>query len=168
MQWITRPDRLFCQREVLSVPNPVPTRSGIYGWFFRELPGEVPSLNFIRNGGLSLLYVGICPARPSSASNRNLRNRLREHFGRAIAEGSTLRFSLGTLLGLPLYLKGTSSKGSKTFSREGEEVLSTWMEKNAFVAWCENPEPWRIEESILAEFGESLPLNIQNNQFSIA
>ena len=47
---------------------------------------------------------------------------------------------------------------------EGEEVLSNWMEDNAFVSWTVTPEPWIAEADLIAS--ESLPLNIDQNQGS--
>ena len=44
---------------------------------------------------------------------------------------------------------------------EGEDVLSNWMNDNAFVSWIVTPEPWITEAELIAS--ESLPLNIDQN-----
>jgi hypothetical protein len=64
-----------------------------------EFPQGVPAAGLARSAGLSLLYVGISPKRPSavgSPSRQTLRSRLRYHF-QGNAEGSTPRLSLGCL-----------------------------------------------------------------------
>lgn len=43
----------------------------------------------------------------------------------------------------------------------GEQVLSAWMEQNAFVSWVIDPQPWHLEEQLIA--GLDLPLNLDGN-----
>ena len=31
----------------------------------------------------------------------------------------------------------------------GEDKLSDWMSRNAFVTWIEHPEPWVVEEKLI-------------------
>jgi hypothetical protein len=35
---LVRPAHLWSRAEVLARPSPVPSRPGVYGWYFRELP----------------------------------------------------------------------------------------------------------------------------------
>jgi len=49
-----------------------------------------------------------------------------------------------------------------TFTQQGEERLSQWMEQNAFVAWLEKLAPWKFEEQVIRSL--SLPLNLQGNK----
>ena len=44
---------------------------------------------------------------------------------------------------------------------DGEEALSEWMDKNAFVTWITHEEPWVLEHTLIESL--SLPLNIQDN-----
>jgi hypothetical protein len=78
------------------------------------------------------------------------------------AEGSTLRLTLGCLLserlGITLYRVGSGKR--MTFC-EGEDVLSNWMDDNAFVSWIVTPEPWITEAELIAS--EILPLHIDQN-----
>ena len=80
---ITEPTKLLDRGEVLSRPSPVPALPGVYGWYFKEIPPGVPVDGCIKHDGLTLLYVGISPRRPSAdgKSGQNLRKRIRAHYG---------------------------------------------------------------------------------------
>ncbi|WP_420865731.1 GIY-YIG nuclease family protein [Actinomadura welshii] len=72
----------------------IPTASGVYRWRFTVvLSSELPTAQ--------LLYIGISPRRMPRRRSQHLRMRIRCHY-RGNACGSTLRFSLGCLLGLEL------------------------------------------------------------------
>jgi hypothetical protein len=166
LQNISVPDRLWSRSEVLRQSCPVPQVSGAYGWFFQETPPGVPTETCTQFEGLWLLYVGISPKPPprngGRPSSQNLRRRIRSHF-HGNASGSTLRLTLGVLLSerLGVELRRMGSGSRMTFQSEGEARLSEWLDRNAFVAWAEHPEPWVIED--LAMHSLSLPLNIQGN-----
>lgn len=158
---ISRPGVLFSRLAVLSKPSPVPKASGIYAWFFKEIPGITPVDKCVVHNGLTLLYAGISPSNPNSSAN--LRKRLNNHY-RGNASASTLRLTLGVLLqdqsSFPLRRVGSGKR--MTFTRAGEQWLNDWMERNAFVHWIEHPEPWTVERDVFANL--SLPLNIQDNR----
>ena len=80
------------------------------------------------------------------------------------AYGSTLRLSLGCLLSgqLGIQLRRVGSGKRLSFTAEGEDKLSLWMGRNAFVSWVEDPSPWQLEEEALASM--SLPLNLRGNE----
>lgn len=166
MHPLLQPDRLFSRAEVLARPGPVPEVSGVYGWYFRSLPGVVPVGETHEHVGCRLLYIGISPKRPPAngrkPSAQNLRKRIRNHF-RGNAEFSTLRLTLGSLLAseIGIQLSRTSSGKSRTFGTKGEDVLSAWMADNAFVCWHTHPEPWVEEGSLIANL--DLPLNLSGN-----
>ncbi|MEU6161508.1 GIY-YIG nuclease family protein [Streptomyces sp. NPDC047130] len=149
---LARPDRLWSVEEVLSSPSPVPAAAGVYGWHFEEPPHpELP--------GRRLLYVGMAPRRTTTrTSTQNLATRVRYHC-RGNAAGSTLRLSLGCLLGLELRRVGSGRR--LTFGREGEAELSRWMADNARVCWVEHAEPTALESRLIAEL--DVPLNIDQN-----
>jgi hypothetical protein len=88
---------------------------GIYGWHFATAPDPAIEAN-------RLLYVGIAPRhmRPR-ISRQSLRTRIRYHF-RGNAAGSTLRLTLGCLIGLELRRVGSGTR--MTFGRDGE---GHWM-----------------------------------------
>ena len=68
--------------------------------------------------------------------------------------------SLGVLLGEELGFKlrriGTGDR--RTFAG-GEAILNQWMADNALVSWLVHPEPWLLEEKLIAAL--DLPLNNQ-------
>ena len=96
---------------------------------------------------------------------QDLRKRIRYHFGagNAGADGSTLRKSLGVLLGgeLGFALRRVGSGKRQTFAG-GEAILTRWMAENAAVSWVLHPEPWHLEAKLIKAL--QLPLNFQNNE----
>jgi hypothetical protein len=159
----------FTRDEVFADPCPVPSKPGIHGWWFRDVPGAIDVSRCERRDGLTLLYVGIAPTPPPANGKRpvsqDLRKRVRYHFGGvagASAEGSTLRKSLGVLLPaeLGVELRRIGSGQRRTFAG-GEAVLTQWMGENALVSWLVRPDPWLFEDELIANL--DLPLNIQGN-----
>jgi hypothetical protein len=92
-------------------------------------------------------------------SAQSLRTRVRYHF-RGNAYGSTLRLTLGCLLGLELRRVGSGQR--MTFCKQGEAHLSQWMAAHARVCWVEDPEPWAAERELITQL--DLPLNLDQNQ----
>ncbi len=163
---LTQPSRLYSRSGILARPSPVPREPGLYAWYFRDVPPLVPIDGCIQVDGLTLLYVGICPSAPPrdgrSSKTRTLRDRVLDHM-RGNASGSTLRLTLGCLLSesLGIELQRVGS-GTRLAFADGEKVLSDWLDRNAFVAWVEDPEPWIPEPYMIQSL--SLPLNIDHNR----
>lgn len=162
---LVRPRRVWRRSETLTRPSPVPQRSGVYAWYFRVVPPEVPTTGCVLHDAATLLYVGIAPREPSpegSASAGNLRSRIRTHYARD-ASRSTLRLSLGCLLvdtlDIKLHVMGSDQR--VRFSDEGETILSEWMAENAFVCWIEHPRPWDVEDEAIETL--DLPFNLRKN-----
>lgn len=150
---LQHPGRLGTRREVLERPSPVPAVAGIYGWHFVTAPANQLDSN-------RLLYVGIAPRHMSNRnSSQSLRTRIRYHF-RGNAAGSTLRLTLGCLLGLELRRVGSGQR--LTFGAAGEAELNAWMEANARVCWYACPTPWKVESAVIARV--ALPLNLDQNR----
>jgi hypothetical protein len=150
---LQRPARLWTRSQVLERPSPVPAVPGIYGWQFVEPPDATLDAN-------RLLYVGIAPRHMSTrSSTQTLRHRIRYHF-RGNAEGSTLRLTLGCLIGLELRRVGSGKR--MTFGPAGEATLSEWMAENARVCWCPCATPWTVESTAIAR--ADLPLNLDQNR----
>ena len=150
---LVSPNRLWSAQEVLVRPSPVPAVAGVYGWQF-ELPPH-PDLDARR-----LLYVGIAPRYMANrTSTQNLRKRVRYHY-RGNAAGSTLRLTLGCLLGLELRRVGSGKR--MTFGKAGEAAFSQWMADNARVCWVEQDEPWTSESQLISQL--DLPLNLDQNR----
>ena len=162
---LVHPEKLFSRVKVLQKDCPVPSSSGVYAWFFKEIPQGVPIDGCLKVNGNNLLYIGISPKKPprkGKPSSQNLRKRIKNHYS-GNAEGSTLRLTLGCLLTgkLGIELRRVGSGKRMTF-HEGEEVLSEWMSENAFVSWVVHKEPWRIEDQAIRQI--SLPLNLRDNE----
>ena len=150
------PIRTYSRAEVLTRPSPVPDVPGIYGWYFRTIPGDIDVSRCNEAHGRRLLYVGIAP-RAHGQGKATLRSRLRSHY-RGNAEGSTLRLTLGCLLGLELRRVG---RGIVMTFGPAEADLSGWMADNAFVTWFEYPRPWLLESVLIRSL--DLPLNLDQN-----
>ena len=164
METLIDPHHLYSRSEVLSKPSPVPDVSGIYAWYFCEIPGITPTEGCLASGTKTLLYVGISPDKSVKPnSTQNLRKRITYHY-RGNAEGSTLRRTLGALLvprsGFPLRRVGSGKR--MTLTHEGEKWLDSWMDQNAFVCWMRHPSPWDLEKELISDI--SLPLNIRGNE----
>ncbi|WP_344429407.1 GIY-YIG nuclease family protein [Streptomyces lavendulocolor] len=150
---LVNPDRLWSASEVLGRPSPVPPVPGVYDWHFDTSP-------FTGLAAAQLLYVGIAPRHMATrTSSQNLRKWVRYHF-RGNAAGSTLRLTLGCLLGLELRRVGSGKR--MTFGKAGEAALSQWMAEHARVCWVEHPEPWTAESELIARL--DVPLNLDQNQ----
>ncbi len=163
---LLHPGRHWSRQEVLSRISPVPKVPGVYAWYFRNMPPNVPMTGCIISGGFHLLYVGISPSAPpkngKSASKQSLSHRVRYHM-LGNAEGSTLRLSLGCILAdrLGIELRRVGSGNRFTFST-GEKLLSEWMDENARVVWKVCEEPWKLEEKLISTL--HLPLNLDQNR----
>jgi hypothetical protein len=160
---VVPPNDLHSRAEVLGRPSPVPAKDGLYAWYFSDVPQVVPTEGCLTVNGKMLLYIGIAPDKASKPKSRqSLLRRIQYHY-RGNAEGSTLRRTLGVLLGgksgFPLRRVGSGKR--ITLTHAGEQYLDEWMERNAFVAWVACPEPWVLERILLGKF--SCPLNVKDN-----
>jgi hypothetical protein len=151
--------RLYSRLEVNTRPYPIPPKAGFYAWFFKNIPESIPAENCFERDGFVLLYLGISPS--SETSSANLVKRIRSQHMNGNAAGSTLRFSLASILGdsmnMPLI-----KKGSRIFLGENEEKLNEWLDENARVAFVECEEPWLYESSLIKQL--DLPMNIEHNK----
>jgi hypothetical protein len=153
---LVQPERLYSRCEVLAKATPVPKEPGVYAWYFRTVPPRIDASGCVEYRGLRLLYTGVSPGR--TPSTQTVRNRVRYHYG-GNAYGSTLRRSLGVLLGIPLRRVGG---GDRTTFHSGECDLDEWMAENAFAIWTPHPKPLEAEASMVAKC--DLPLNLMGNQ----
>ncbi len=163
------PKRVYVREEAMSRTSMVPARSGVYAWYFDQVPLGVPT-DGCRVGEFgTLLYVGIAPKAPpvngARPSRQHLRQRVGYHFG-GNAYGSTLRLTLGCHLAqhLGIELRRVGSGTRLTFTKEGEARLSEWMGAHARVAFVLDDEPWKLEHELIKR--EVLPLNIADNAHS--
>jgi hypothetical protein len=145
---------------ILSRRGLVPAASGFYAWWSRRgAIAVVPHVPHPLDPKLSLLYVGISPARESSrqtVQSRVIGNHLRGNVG-----SSTFRFVLASLLtdelGLNPYMRGT-----KVALEPVENArLSQWQRQNLSLTWCTRRRPWDIEHDVIRKL--SPPLNSAGN-----
>jgi hypothetical protein len=167
LEQLLRPSRLFTREEALQRSSPVPKVSGIYAWYFDEVPPgvDVRNCHIIPEG--VMLYVGIAPKQPprngASPSTQTLWNRIRYHY-RGNAYGSTLRLTLGCHLAetLGIALRRVGSGNRLTFTQYGEHRISEWMSRHARVTWVHADAPWLLETCAMEQL--NLPLNLQGNR----
>jgi hypothetical protein len=163
---LLKPSRIWARSEILVRDCPVPRESGVYAWYFRQIPHGVPATGCHAVLGATLLYVGISPRQPSNKgarpSRQSLRSRIRYHLT-GNAAGSTLRLTLGCPLSVELQmeLRRVGSGERYTFA-DKEVLLSAWMDRNALVAWYPTSTPWDLEEELIKSV--SLPLNLSQNR----
>lgn len=169
VEGLLTPRRVYSRGEATSRSSAVPARPGVYAWYFDEVPPGVLTEGCRVGEFGTLLYVGIAPKAPPAngarPSRRHLRQRIGYHFG-GNAYGSTLRLTLGCHLTerLGIELRRVGSGTRLTFTKRGEDRLSTWMGVHARVAFILDEEPWKLERELIRR--EVLPLNIADNAHS--
>jgi hypothetical protein len=146
--------------EVLESPDLLPAAPGFYGWW--SLRGALPSLPHTphpANQDVSLLYVGISPARETSRQairSRVIGNHLNGNVG-----SSTFRFVLAALLldalDLHPYLRGTKV----ALSPDDNGRLSAWQREHLLLTACAREQPWEVEGAVIAQLAP--PLNSAGN-----
>lgn len=145
-----------------------PASPGIYGWWVKKGALDIPDAPYQEKDGHQLLYVGISPRRPSAAGHKSkstVRDRLVTHATKD-ASRSTLRRTLGVLLtddlGLTLGVHG----GREHYGPQGEALISRWLIENARVAWAVDPQPWEVEDELLADATLALNLDGRTDAFA--
>lgn len=53
--------QLFSRSAIVSAPDIIPASRGVYAWFFRDIPAQIPVDGCFCRDGLTLLYIGISP-----------------------------------------------------------------------------------------------------------
>jgi len=158
--YFARPHQSYSLKDFKK--HPPPHCSGVYGWYFDELPP------YVSQEGCSYIRTRWWPFRKKwwllyNGQAKNLRDRIVNYHikGRHYAEGtmSSFRMSLGCLLsdkfGLML------SYPPETFGKK-EEKLNSWLEDHARVAWVETEYLDKVEQEAIRNF--ILPLNHGHNQ----
>jgi hypothetical protein len=145
---------------VLEAGQLLPAGPGFYCWWSQwGAIADLPHVPHPLDDGLSLLYVGISPARESSRQtvrSRVLGNHLNGNVG-----SSTFRFVLAALLldalELHPYLRGTKV----ALGADDNARLSGWQRQHLLLTWCVRERPWEIEGEVIARLGP--PLNSAAN-----
>ena len=173
LKYLRKPDRLWSIKDMRAQPQLTPASPGVYGWYFKRVPPNVPSkraetpkvptAGCMVHEGHSLLYTGV--------ASDSLRSRLKQHIMESNPEEgknrnaswSTLRKTLGVLLAyeLKIELRLIKEDGRVWFGDKGEGRLLEWMSRNAGVAWIETPDPLSLERDLIEVL--AVPLNIRKN-----
>jgi hypothetical protein len=146
--------------EVLQSPDLLPAAAGFYAWWsHRGAIADVPHVPHPLAAELSLLYVGISPARETS--RQTIRARVTGNHLTGNVGSSTFRFVLAALLGEALdlhpYLRGTKA----ALSAYENARLSAWQREHLLLTWCARERPWEIESEVIAQL--TPPLNSADN-----
>lgn len=147
-------------REVLRLPELLPAAPGFYGWWsLREALAAVPHVPHPVDQHVSLLYVGISPARETS--RQTIRSRVIGNHLNGNVGSSTFRFVLAALLldalDLHPYLRGTKL----ALSTDENQRLSACQREHLLLTSCARERPWEIESEVIAQLAP--PLNSAGN-----
>ena len=141
--------------------NTLPNVAGNYVFLLRkgsqlpkvDIEPKIPEVTLDGNT-YQAIYTGI--------ASENLRQRVyRTHFVSNNASRSTLRKSIGSLIGYDLIPRKEGDLKHKKFKPANEEKLTEWMMSNMLLAFVENADPEPLEEKLIAELNP--PLNLDKN-----
>jgi hypothetical protein len=138
----------------------VPAERGFYAWWVRDgaIP-EVPSQPHPKVAQLSLLYVGISPARESSS--HLLRGRIVGNHLNGNTGSSTFRLTLAALLCKRHGWWPIEAQKKVLLTRDDNAALSAWQRANLALTWAARQRPWEIEHEVIAQMQP--PLNLASN-----
>ena len=137
----------------------VPGAPGFYAWWAPRGAIDVPHHPHPVDADLGLLYVGISPARPSSAGT--IRSRIvGQHVG-GNTSSSTFRFVLAALLFEELGLTPRKTKTKVVLDSEDNARLRVWQFEHLSLTWCVRGRPWEVEGEVIALMEP--PLNSAGN-----
>lgn len=141
--------------------NTLPNVAGNYVFLLRkgsqlpkvDIEPKIPEVTLDGNT-YQAIYTGI--------ASENLRQRVyRTHFVSNNASRSTLRKSIGSLIGYDLIPRKEGDLKHKKFKPANEEKLTEWMMSNMLLAFVENADPEPLEEKLIADLNP--PLNLDKN-----
>lgn len=153
-------DAFILYNPVTGSPQEIPTGAGNYILVFREgrsLPDAGLHVQMAKFRGMDILYTGV--AGPSSGLRRRI---TWGHFGNN-AGRSTLRLSLGVLLGFTPIPRDTKNPGNGhvRFCPDEEACLTAWMKDNLLVYYFSNDSYEEMEDEMIATLNP--PLNLSKN-----
>ena len=141
--------------------NTLPNVAGNYVFLLRkgsqlpkvDIEPKIPEVTLDGNT-YQAIYTGI--------ASKSLRKRdYRNHFVGNNASRSTLRKSIGSLIGYDLIPRKEGDFKHKKFKPADEEKLTEWMMSNLLLAFVENADPESMEDKLIAELNP--PLNLEKN-----
>jgi hypothetical protein len=138
-----------------------PSSSGFYAWWAtRGAIAEAPHHPHPLEAQLGLLYVGISPARASSAAD--IRSRVLSQHVRGNTSSSTFRFVLASLLRQELALTPRLAARKVVLDAEDNERLRDWQLQHLRLTWARRDRPWEVEAQVIASMQP--PLNSAGNR----
>lgn len=156
MQPIIETKILYSRQEIVSRDSNVviPNEPGVCTFYFKEIPGDTPTIKCKTKGGLTSLFI---------SETGKLRRRIKTEHLKGKTDRSVLRVGLAALLyaqgklHYSIYRKGKDD----ILHSEGEKWLNNWMDENAFVCWQLHDNPLALKKEMLKD--HSFPLNTQHN-----
>lgn len=146
--------------EVLRSPELLPAGPGLYGWWtLRGALAGLPHIPHPANQDVSLLYVGISPARETS--RQTIRSRVIGNHLNGNVGSSTFRFVLAALLLDPLGLNPHLRGAKVVLSSDENGRLSAWQREHLLLTSCARARPWEIESEVIGQLAP--PLNSAGN-----
>lgn len=145
---------------------------GIYVWLLKstsldKMPIEFPDQLrvYICELNYYILYVGTGPESGNVISNFS--SRLKGCHINGNIYGSTFRYSVASVIGLPFYHRMVTDKKGKRKKRyylqhDDEQRLNKFLSENCMISIFEIKEPWKFEQSIISYY--TPPLNIEYNE----
>lgn len=143
--------------------NDIPFSKGVYIWLLKDsavLPpinGIQPSFTLVEanDSKYRVLYVGL-------AENESLYERINKFHLKGNPRSSTLCYSIGAILGMPLYGKVEKSGKRKIHLEQNKcEEIKKWLWKNCYILVKSQNNPTIEEKNKIALF--SAPINIKDN-----
>ena len=111
---------LYSPSQIQSGFIRLPDEPGIYGWYFDQLPPNVPDVRYIKSNGWKLLYVGI-------AEEQTLKKRVQGKHLKGSPTNSTVQQTLASLLWKDLMLVPLKSGDVFKFSKKDQAKLLNWI-----------------------------------------
>lgn len=141
----------------------IPLTKGVYIWLLKDkaiLPainGIQPSFTWVEanNSKYRVLYIGL-------AEDESLYERINNFHLKGNPRSSTLCYSIGAILGLPLYGKLEKSGKRRIQLEQGKwEEIKKWLLQNCYILVKSQKNPSIEEKNKIALF--SAPINIKDN-----
>jgi hypothetical protein len=136
----------------------LPPVGGLYAWW--SVQGSIPGVPRCSHPSenLDLFYVGIAPK--DSSSQATLRSRVVDNHINGNTGSSTFRKTLASLLFEAMGWRPRFTD-RPLLSVADNATLRDWQHQNLRLTWAEHPEPWDIEDIVIARLQP--PLNLAGN-----
>lgn len=146
-------------RPAYDDPKALPNYKGIYIITAKSincLPELIRNVEYHLYEGRPIIYIGI--------SNRGIRTRDYKNHFIGNARNSTLRKSIGVLMGLNRQYEVKNPSKYK-FENNDEAYLTKWMSENLWLHYINCEEPETVEKELINTL--SPPINIKDNHSEI-